>query len=61
MVRVKVKARVGSYIEAPSWMRERYVLSGYRLDYSLREALASIFHFHNESGANNKSAYHNMI
>lgn len=43
-------ARLGSLADAPAWMRQPFVLSGYRLYYSLSDTIRSICGLHNETG-----------
>lgn len=44
------QARIGMQHDAPSWLRQPYILFGYRLGYSLIQSILSPFSLHNETG-----------
>jgi adiponectin receptor len=41
--------RVGTYLEAPGFLRVPYILSGYRLNHHIKDCLESLFGIHNET------------
>lgn len=49
------KARIGMHNEAPHWIRQPYILFGYRLGFSLLESIMSPFMLHNETGTSSTS------
>jgi len=42
--------RLGSYFEAPEFLRVPYILSGYRLNHTIVDCCRSLIHIHNETG-----------
>jgi len=47
------KARIGTVSEAPHWVRQPFILYGYRLGFSLIQSILSLFSLHNETGTLN--------
>lgn len=44
------KPYIGTISQAPAWLRQPFILRGYRLCYSLLNAVASPWSIHNETG-----------